>query len=301
LFASIPVRAAGYDFYVDKNSSETAENGSEQQPWKTIGSALGYIENHNLENRHIFIKSGTYEESIEIKNDTDLTGESEPNTIIDASGSRNAVNFDSTSSQLKNITVKNAQSTNIVVSAKSKATITNCTIKNAGKFGVEVEKSTTASKYKFTITKSKISDNNSKGFHLSKRKISITKNDVLDNGEEGIDLHSGQKGTVSENDIRGNGESGIELVLSGANLKIKKNKIKNNHTQGITIQVYSSKKKGKVKISGNTIEKNRDHGVRFANYTHSLGPQKFKIFIDKYVKFSGNAISDNREEEIYYE
>jgi len=215
-------RASEYDFYVDKNSSVATEDGSEQYPFKTIGAALSHIQSEGLKSEKIFVKTGTYTESINLVNNTKIIGESEGETIINAAGFRNGVNFVKTKSEIKNITIKSANSTNIIIDKKSKATIKNCTIKKAGSFGIEVEKSSTKDRYKFTIKNSKISENDSKGFHISKRKILISGNEVFDNGEEGIDLHSGQKGTVSGNDIRGNDESGIEAILSsGVKLTLK--------------------------------------------------------------------------------
>jgi len=67
------------------------------------------------------------------------------------------------------------------------------------------------------------------------------------------------------------------------------------------VQAYSSKKKGKVKISKNTIKGNHDYGIRYANYTHSIGPKKFKVFVDKCVKLSGNTNKDNGDGDTFYE
>ena len=114
-------------------------------------------------------------------------------------------------------------------------------------------------------------------------------------------VHPGDKGTVSGNNIHANSESGIESILSGANLTFKSNKVENNHKQGISIQVYSTSKKGKVNISRNTIKGNSGYGIRYANYTHSIGPNKLKIFVKKYVKLSKNTIKSNDDGDIAYE
>lgn len=301
-FAPAASRAAGYDFYVDKNSTKSTQNGSASYPWKTIQATLDHIESHGLEGKTVYIKDGTYRESIEITNGAKLFGQGESLTIIDANGKNNAVKFSSTGSELKNISVKNADSTNIVVDKKSKVAITNCKIENAGKYGIEVKESSTASKYQFTLKSSEVSGSRKQGLYISRRKISVSGNDILDNDEEGMDIHSGAKGAVSGNSIRSNGESGIEAMLAGANLKIKNNDVKSNRTQGITVQIYSSKKKGKVTISRNTIKNNRKYGIRVANYTHSLGPAKFKEFAEKYIKLSKNKISGNgKKEKVRYE
>jgi hypothetical protein len=176
-----------------------------------------------------------------------------------------------------------------------------CNIEKGGKQGIEVKKSSTAEKYKITVGNSKISENVLKGMVIDQRKIKIFDNDFDSNEGEGLDTHEKVKGIISGNDFHGNEESGIEAMLAGANLNINNNDVENNHTQGITIQVYSASKKGKVKISGNTIKGNHKYGVRYANYTRSLVPSKFKSFVDKYVKLSKNSISDNDSGKIFYE
>ncbi|HLM83815.1 MAG TPA: right-handed parallel beta-helix repeat-containing protein [Candidatus Bathyarchaeia archaeon] len=299
-FLPLLIHAAGYDFYVDKNSSETREDGSARYPWKTIQAALDHIQSGNLKSKTVLISDGTYAESLEIRNNTDLIGQSESGTVIDAGGFHTAVNFVSTKSKIQRLTIKNANSTNVFINNRSRVSIKNCKIEEAGACGLEVEKSTSAEKYKFSIEDSEISGSGTKGFQIYRRKILISGNEIFSNGEEGIDLHSGQKGTISGNEIQGNKESGIEAILSGARLEIKKNEIEDNHTQGITVQAYSVTK-GKVKISENTIKKNHAHGIRFANYTNSFGPKKFRKLMDKYVNLFKNKISENGEEEIYYE
>lgn len=293
--------AAGYDFFIDKNSAEATEDGSEQYPFKTIGAAMSHIQTENLKNKTVYIKKGTYLESINISNDTRLIGENDTETILDADGFHNAMNFVSTKSEIQNLTIKNAEATNIIVGKYSKATISNCNIEKAGKYGIEIKKSSATEKYKFTIRDSEVSESGSQGLYIEKRKISLSGNEINGNDEEGIDIHDSAKGTVSGNSIRENGESGIESILSGASLTFKNNHIENNHTQGIAVQVYSTSRKGKVKISGNTVRGNHGYGIRYANYTHSIGPNKLKIFVGKYVKLSKNTISGNGDGKYSYE
>lgn len=293
--------SAGYDFFVDKNSAETAEDGSEQYPWKTIGAALSHIQTDDLKSKIVFVKKGTYSESINISGDTKLIGESEDETILDADGFHNAASFVSTKSEIKNITIKNSEATAVIIDKRSKVTIDNCNIEKAGKYGVDVRQSNATEKYKFTIKNSEVSGSGLQGLYISKRKISVADNEIFENGGEGIDLHQSDKGTVSGNNIHSNSESGIESILSGANLTFKSNKVENNHAQGITVQVYSTSKKGKVKISRNTIKGNSGYGIRYANYTHSIGPKKFKVFADKYIKLSKNTVSGNDDGKYTYE
>ncbi|MDP1846077.1 MAG: pectinesterase family protein [Candidatus Moranbacteria bacterium] len=301
LFLGANAQAAAYDFFVDKSSAQETEDGSEQYPWKTITGATNFIESGNLKNKTIFVKEGTYPESVALSRNVKLVGESKSGTIIDADGYNNAINFSSTKSQIKNMTIKNSEATAVIIDKRSKATIDNCNIEKAGKYGIEVKESTAAEKYKFTIKNSSVSDNGSQGLYISRRKISITDNEIFSNKGEGVDLHQGVKGKVSGNHIHGNTESGIESILSGANFIISGNNVENNHAQGITVQVYSVNSKGKIKIKRNTFKGNSDYGIRYANYTHKIGPKKFKVFVDKYVKKSKNTIRDNGEGDLYYQ
>ncbi len=299
LFAS-GVQAAAYDFFVDDDSAAVSPDGSEAAPFKTIGAALAHIAEGNLKEKIIFVKNGTYAESISLSRDVKLVGESKSGAIIDADAHQNAINFVSTKSELRTLTIKNAEATNVIVDKKSKVTINNCAIEKAGKYGVEVKASSATEKYKFILEDSTVSESGSQGLYIDKRKISIADNEIAGSDEEGIDLHQGVKGTVSGNSIHGNGESGIESILSGVTLTFKSNHVTSNHTQGITVQVYS-KKNGKIKMIRNTVRGNHAHGLRFANYTRSIGPKKFRQFVDKKIKLSKNTIKDNGEEEIFYE
>ena len=301
LFFTQGAKAAKYNYYVDAGSTETLEDGSSQHPWKTIAAATNYIAQHKIKKKIIHVRSGEYKESVEIRYNTTLYGSDKDNVIINADGYGNAVNFSSTKSTLKNLTIKNAEASNIIVDKRSKATITDCIIEKAGNFGIEVKESSATDKYKFALKGSRVSGSKSQGVYISKRKISITDNEIDSNDEEGIDLHQGVKGKVSGNNIHGNSESGIESILTGASLSIRSNVIENNHTQGLTVQIYTTKKGGKITIRGNTIKGNTKYGIRYANYTHKFGPKKFKDFADKYVKTTKNKISGNGDEDFFYQ
>jgi nitrous oxidase accessory protein NosD len=294
-------RSSSYDIYVNKDATGSAENGSQEHPFKTISAALDYIDDHDLDDQKVYIKNGTYKESIRVERGTELYGQDKKDTVIDADDGKHAIEFDSTNSTIEDMTIENAKSTNVVVDKKSKVEIKNCRIRDAGKYGIEVKESDSSDKHKFTIENSEVTDSKKQGIYVMKRRIKISKNEIIGNDEEGIDLHQAVKGSVSNNTIKKNKESGIEAILAGANLNIKKNKITENKKQGITIQVYSTKKGGKVKLWHNTVQKNKAHGVRFANYTKTIGSARFKVFVEKFVKLTGNKISLNKLREIYFE
>jgi parallel beta-helix repeat protein len=290
--------AAGYDFYVDANSDQTIENGSEQYPWKTITQATEYIKNHKLKKKNIFIAKGTYRESIAVSSHSNIFGEDKDGTIIDADGNSAGIYFTFTKSRIQNLTIKNAKN-NLIIGSKSKVTVESCKIMDSAIMGVEVKKGSSRKSYAFTMTNSGIEGSRKYGTYISKRRISLRGNYVHDNKEEGIDLHDGIKGDIIGNSIEDNKESGIEAILAGTDLTIRGNDIKNNSKQGIAVQAYSSAK-GNIKIRANTIRGNNEYGLRFANY-FKLGPIKFKKFIDKHVKLHKNTIKDNGKGNFRYE
>ena len=56
----------------------------------------------------MYIKKGVYAESVELVNGTDLVGEERHETEINADGKNYGIYFHSSSSQIRNLTVKNA-------------------------------------------------------------------------------------------------------------------------------------------------------------------------------------------------
>lgn len=280
-----------YDFFVDARSVETQEDGTENYPFKTIGAALNYIRDKKLKNKKLYIKKGTYPESVELVNNTDLFGEDRNETVIDGEGRSYGILFYSTKSQIRNLTVKRA-STSLKVDKKSKVTIENCSIKNSGKNGIEVSRSSYAMKYKFTFKNSSVKDSRGRGIYIFKRKIEILGNDIESNSEEGIDLHGSVRGRIISNNIRNNKESGIEMIMTGVKVSIRENDISNNGTQGVTIQVYNSRF-GKVRLTKNSIQNNDSYGVRYARYDRDTLKMSFRDFIKKCIKLNKNAIGGN--------
>jgi hypothetical protein len=290
--------AAGYDFYVDASSDEATEDGSENLPFKTISAAMAYIKNDDLKKKNILIKNGTYHENITLRNGVNLVGESRDNTIIDGEGNSVAVYFSSTNSDVRNMTVKNANN-DFIIDKNSKAHIENCGIRDAGIMGIEVKKASVRKAFQFTLRNSAISGSHKYGAYISRRRIEMTNNHIHENAEEGIDLHEGVKGDIAGNIIEGNGESGIEAILAGTDLAIRGNDIKNNTKQGIAVQAYSSQK-GSVLIRRNTIIGNDEYGLRYVNFG-KFKANKFKKFMDKHVKLQKNTIGENDKGDFRYE
>lgn len=299
LFSANFACAADYDFYVDAGSIESQEDGTDSFPFKTIGAAMRHIENKDLDNQNVYIKKGVYSESVELTEDTNLIGEDRHETVIDADGQGYGVYFHSSNSQISNLTVKNA-STNLKVNKKSKVVISNCSIKDSRVNGIEVDRSSYSKNYKFSFVNSSVKDSGKRGMYIFRREIEISGSEISGSGEEGIDLHSRMQGTIRSNEISGNGESGIEMILAGTNVSIQENNVSGNHTQGVTIQMYDSRK-GKVNLTGNDIRSNSGYGIRYARYDHGKIKGKFRNFLKKCVKLKGNSIGGNLDGDYGYQ
>lgn len=283
-------KAMAYDIYVNKNSVSLTEDGSQDNPFKTISSAISAAAAKSSDQRSLFISNGEYAEKLTIEESVSLTGESKTGTIINGTGHDRAIEIKKTSS-LTSLKVYGGR-TNIFVSAGAGATIQSCIIEKAGKNGVEIIKSSTSDSEKVTVKDCEIINGDGKGFYVNKRRILIENNDIIGNDEEGIDIRAGVKGSVKKNTIQKNGESGIELIVGSSSLKIVSNKIKGNSASGITNQFYKdSKKLGSIELTKNKIQKNDSYGVSCASPSGGDSPKNYwtkSIDLAKNI-FSGNS------------
>ena len=293
--------AATYDLYVDKNSGESAEDGSQQYPFKTIGSALDYIIGNNLKNKKVFIKNGEYKESVTLVNNTSLYGESRKGVVINAKDEKYGIRFSSTKSKIKKITVKGGR-TNLKVSKKSKVTVSKCSISKARSNGIKINHSKSADRYKFVLRDSSVKKSGKRGLYIFKRKIEIVDSKIADSDEEGIDMHKGVRGKIKNSNIIRNGESGIETGFDRTKLKIKSNKIKSNKSSGISIQFRSLAGNGEIILEKNKLSGNKKWGVRYANYIgHGYGGKAFQKLVTESVELINNTIANNKKGEVYYQ
>src|SRR4030043_1027014 len=205
LFFALPANGDTYDFYVDAAGSQAEEKGTDAEPFKTVTAALSHIRGENLNNKNVYIRKGTYAESVELTNDTNLVGGERHETAINAAGHNYGIYFHATSSRISNLTVENA-SVNLKIDKKSKVIITSCSIKDSGSNGLEADKTSHSKKYMLTIKNSSVKDSGKRGMYIFKRKIEISGNEIESNDEEGIDLHTSVKGDISGNTIKYNDE-----------------------------------------------------------------------------------------------
>lgn len=173
-----------------------------------------------------------------------------------------------------------------------KIEIENCKIKNSSKIGIDLSESDK----KATITNSIISGNG-KGFYVQrKRSVLISGNSVYGNQEEGIDIREKISGTISNNEIYENGEGGIEFIVGGSNIKISGNSIKKNKASGIASQFYSFiEKTGSIDIRNNTINNNGKYGL--ACGVPSGGSPSGSYWNDS-INLKDNTIENNKIEAV---
>lgn len=250
LFVATNVSAESYDIYVDKNNSG-AEDGTEANPFNTIGEAISLAQDNDAENRKIFVKNGEYTESINLTDNIELYGESKSETIINGDGFSTVVTMDN-KTVIKNIKIYKGKN-GISVEKNSKATIDKVKIQKFEKIGINIEES--SKKRAVTIKDCEIYDGDGKGIYIKKGNYAkISDNEIYDNDEEGVDVRASAKGSIKDNKIYKNGESGIELIVERSKMDIDKNKIYKNSASGIALQAY---KGGLSSLSNSGIEKNK--------------------------------------------
>lgn len=288
----IPARAS-YDVYVDKDNQTGVEDGTEASPFDTIGEGVEAAALNGGSARKIWIAEGEYEEQVDLSDDVELYGAGDDKTIV--LGRSSASHYwtwtirmgDNT--KIKDLGVKYGKQ-GVLVSSGSDAEITDCRISKSKLNGVYVEKAK-SKKEKFVLTDSKIYDSSKRGMYLRKKRVVIDGNEIYDNDEEGIDLKSGIKGTIKNNEIYDNGESGLEMEMRRMDLKLKKNKIYSNKTNGVAFQYRGRIAAGEVEMINNKITKNKKYGLRCGLPS---GGRPSAYYFSNAINFSGDQIKDNK-------
>lgn len=250
LFFPLAVFSASYDFYVD-GDYDGDEDGSKDKPFNTIGEAAAEAEEKGGTNK-IYIENGQYDEKVTLGKRIKLYGQSASGVVIKKTMAMKD------GSSIKDLTISGGTNA-IDVEAEANVEIDNCRLKNFSRIGVNAW----AGGGEIKIKNSSIYDGGTKGMYIQAgRRIELVGNLIYDNNEEGIDIRARVKGTIEGNEVYGNGESGIELVVGGSEVAIKDNKIQKNGSSGIAVQFYSEdKQKGAIKITGNTIARNKKYGL----------------------------------------
>ena len=280
--------ASAYDLYVNASNTTGTEDGTEANPFNTIGEAVTAAAALSGQ-PSIFIANGTYAEGVDIESPIKLLGASKNGVIIDASGQKMGISIDA-DSDIEKLTVKKGFY-GIYVSENSSADINDVKIKESEDTGVQISKGSTRDSKKVTLKDSEISDSEGKGMYIQKRKIDIQNNEIKNNNEEGIDIRAGVRGTIKKNTITDNEEGGIEVILGSTKLKITSNKIRGNKASGINSQFYKENKKvGDVTVSKNKISNNDKYGL---NCQAPSGGDPIKGYWQKSITLLKNIFSGN--------
>ncbi len=258
-----PTIARTYDIYVDKDNLTGIENGTQVSPYNTIQEGLDAVLLNDKDNRNVYVANGEYAEQIELGKYVKLYGEDKNKVVINGDSKSYTVKMND-HTKIEDVTIYKGKR-GITVVENAKADIDNVKIKKFKKIGVEILKSNRNNSEKVTIEDSKIYKGKGKGIYIKKGKVEIIDNKIYDNDEEGIDIRSRVSGTINNNKIYDNDESGIEMILGKSKLHIKNNSLKNNKSNGLTLQYYKkygeSSSIGKVKITKNSFRRNKKYGL----------------------------------------
>jgi hypothetical protein len=311
------------EIYVDGNYKKKFQWGSKKHPYNDIHKAFeAALKKTNLPN--VYLKNGEYLGNIEIPENMKVYGESREKVIFKNYDSSSKILMRNNSS-LFNLTV-NGETTGILAEGKAeiencsvtgkitgilakkqitikncsiiggitgilaeeKAEIENCSVKEFIKIGINAS----SNEFEIIIKNSEISNGNGKGVYVQRgRKMLISDNIVYNNKEEGLDLRQVVSGEITGNKIYNNEESGIESVVSGSYLKIYKNEIWGNKSNGITFQYYEDEKKEAEII----IEENKISAADPEHYAISVAnpsgeKNKPENFWRKSIKIYNNNI-----------
>jgi len=290
VFFSSQSTAANYDVYVNSDNNTGIEDGTQAYPFNTIQEGIDVAANNPKDQRNVFVNNGEYEESIVISSGVKLFGESQKRTIIRAIEKNWAVEMKKGSKIKKfRVYVKNK---GIIISKEGDVDISKCTIKDADKIGIYIKKGSTKKSKEINIKNNKISGGDGKGMYIKRSRVNIKDNEVYDLDEEGIDLRAGVKGKIKGNDIYNNGETGLEFEIRKLDLKISKNKIKNNAASGVGAQFRKTNIYGDILLKGNKIYKNANYGVKCAN---TVGGHPNKNYFTKSLTLENNIFFKNSE------
>lgn len=217
--------------YVDDNASGN-EDGSSKHPYKTIGKALDKADN----NTTVFVRSGKYEENIELSKGVKLSGSDKNDVVIEGDDNEEIVSMKD-KTEISDVTIRGGKE-GIEVQEGAKATITNCIIKDNKKSGISIEKAGVNGENQVYIGKNKITKNGKNGIFSEKRKLSIEDNDILNNNGDGIGIMPGSKAWIKGNRIKDNDGSGMRINIDGSDIWTKSNTYRENKREGIEIDSF---------------------------------------------------------------
>ncbi len=271
--------ASGYDYYYVEKGADG--DGSSDDPFGSIGDALDEITDHG--GKTVFVKSGTYGESITLSKGVSLVGADEKGTVIDGT-----VRMED-GSGLRKLTVTGG---GVTVPSGADAKLDGVRIRNVSNIGINAD----PGKGTVEVTDCVI-EKCRKGLYIQAgRTVKMDDCEVKDNSEEGFDIRQNVAGWAKSSKFNDNGESGIEIILGSSEFRIQSNTFSGNGASGIAAQyVDVSKKTGDVRITGNTLRGNDNFGI--ACKIPQGGPKNGDYFLNSMTVLD-NTYADNKEGDI---
>jgi hypothetical protein len=255
--------------YVDASVSGT-QDGSQNHPFKTITQALDRVNNDD----EVHVAPGVYEENIEIPYSVQVFGADEDTTIIKAKDKDKPAVTMNHKTTLDHVTVKGGEH-GVYVSRWSSASIIHCIVKNSEKDGIHVRNADTRDKFKVSIVKSEIKDNDRAGIFSEKRKLVIMETEVRDNGSDGADLSAGSQAWIDNNTFRDNDGSGLKVSLDTSSILVASgNTFRNNNHEGVEVNAYG--KAGTVSIVKSKFANNEKYGIARIARVANVSPNVWK-------------------------
>jgi len=236
----------------------------------------------------IFVHNGIYYENLFLNKSITIIGENRFNTIIDGSGSGDAVVIYADNVCIRNFTIKNkgASGTGISINADGSIIIYNLITDN-GWSGIE-----TGSACNYCTIYDNNIVNNGYGIFFDEKNlgINISNNIAANNSFDGIYLDQSSNSIVSNNVIENNGDDGLSLTYS-KDVVVSKNFITNNKDNGIYL--YSSI----ATISESMIRDNVESGIFLRNSNESQivwnSISKSKKGIEVTFRSCNNIVNNN--------
>ena len=224
--------------------------------YPTIGWAIG----NASEGDTVFVKSGIYNETIQINKSLALVGEDKKTTIIDGGKDRTVIQINQDFVNITGLTIQNGESTLSYVPM--------------GGSGIRLQNASYCKIYGNNI------EANDYGIKLySSHSNCLVLNNITDNWFAGVYLALSSCNNISENIITLNVYSGVEIRESCQSNVVIGNIITNNN-DGVILWCHSGDYSlNSTKVIGNQISSNTVSGVLLANTNNT----------DTY----GNNITDN--------
>ena len=277
--------------YVDMNSTQTTEDGTQTAPYKTIGNALENAPPGSL----ILVQSGAYRENIIVSDERYVKGIGNQRPIVQAADNRKPTVTLHGNASLEFLKITGS-SDGIVVNPSSRVRIAANEIgPNVGD-GIKFRKpeKTTEMPAIAYILDNLITQNND-GIDLEESLGLIQNNQIFQNRDDGIDYDGDSSVKTIGNTITKNKDDGIEIRLyRNVSADIEGNMIAENGEDGIEIIDTPVKEPtvNRIYIRKNLIRQNARYGIGCVSVQTEEVGQPFTMGI---VFSVDNVLTENQK------